>query len=452
MLQKVKNFYHKLQAILANIRYGFPAKNLVIIGVTGSDGKTTTVSMIYHILKESRLPVGMISTVEVRLGNQSLKTGLHVTSPDPWILPKYLKMMKKSGVKYVVLETTSSGLDQNRFAYIKFDSGAITNIGSDHLDYHKTWERYAKAKFSLLEQIKEGGLAVLNLNDRKSAKWIYDRSGSIKQEIFVKWFADEDIANKRITSEGLSFEYEDTFFKVPIIGNYNFDNCMQAISICNRYLSLDQIKLTLETFKTPKGRMQVMQVKPFTVIVDFAHTPDALKGALESIREIKQGDDSRIISVFGCAGKRDKGRRKMGVVSAVLADITILTAEDPRNEELGLINNEILGFAEKGRGVLVDRFANRKLYQGVALKPLAEKIEIILKNSDKPFLAFDENTTRSREDAIDLALKLARPGDIVYITGKGHEESLAFGDDGKEFPWSDQEVVKHMLVRMAKEA
>ena len=137
--------------------------------------------------------------------------------------------------------------------------------------------------------------------------------------------------------------------------------------------------------------------------------------------------------------------------SAKMADITILTAEDPRDEDLGLVNNDILKYAESERAVLIDRFANRKLYKAAPFENIAQKVEVVLKNNDKPFFAFDENTPRSRVDAIEFALRIARLGDIVFITGKGHERSLAFGDPPKEYPWSDQDVVKERLQELAVE-
>ncbi len=452
MIQSIKNFYHKLQSLLANLKYGKPARELTIIGVTGTDGKTTTVSMIYHVLKSAGLPVGMISTIEVKIGDKSYDSGLHVTTPEPWDVPKYLRMMRHAGIKYVVIETTSNGLHQNRLSSIKFDAAVITNIREDHLDYHKTWENYAEAKFILIKNVKNKGLAVLNADDIKSAKWLYSKSGDLKQTIYAKWATKEYLKNKKISTEGLEFDYDGVHYKVPVLGEHNFDNVLQVIGVCSRYLDAEVIRSALLSFNSPQGRMQLMQSKPFTVIVDFAHTPNALEKALESTNKIKEAQDSRIICVFGCAGKRDKGRRRMGEVSAKLANITILTAEDPRDEELGMVNNDILKHAEKNSGILIDRFATRKLYRASDLDAIKLKINAAIQTSAKPFIAFDENSPRSREDAIEFALKIARAKDIVFITGKGHEKSLAFGDPEEEFPWSDQDFVTAKLAEMAKEA
>ena len=452
MVQLIKNQYHKFQAFLANLKYSFPARGMKVIGVTGTDGKTTTVSMIYHVLKYAGVNAGMISTIEVKLGEKSLDSGLHVTTPDPWDLPRYLSMMKKEGITHVVLESTSNGLDQNRLAYVGFNSAVITNIREDHLDYHKTWENYAKAKFKLIELVKKDGLVVLNDDDEKAASWILQRSQNLKRNIFAKWFSKSEFMNKKMTIEGLEFDYEQMHFKVPMIGEHNFENIGQVINICKRYTELETIQKALLSFQAPLGRMQLMQSRPFSVIVDFAHTPNALEHALQSVDQLRETDDARIITVFGCAGQRDKGRRRMGEVSAKMADITVLTAEDPRDEDLGLVNNEILKYASGAKAVLIDRFANRKLFKAAPFENIAQKIEVVLKNRDKPFFTFDENTPRSREDAIEFALRIARPQDIVFITGKGHERSLAFGKPIKEYPWSDQDIVKEKLQELAVEA
>jgi len=452
MTQSLKNQYHKLQSKWANIRYGHPASSMDVIGVTGTDGKTTSVSMIYHILKKAGLNVAMISTIEIRIGERSLDAGLHVTTPEPWEVPKYLKMMKREGVEYVVVEATSNGLDQNRLADIKFDSAMITNIREDHLDYHKTWENYARAKFRLIENVKENGLVVLNDDDERSASWLLNKSQTLKRTVYAKWFSKKDFFNKRMTIDGLEFDYEGQHFKIPQIGKHNFENIGQVINICKRYLKVDRIKDALLDFQSPLGRMQLMQSRPFTVIVDFAHTPNALEKALESVNQIKSEEGSRIIAVFGCAGQRDKGRRRMGQVSAKFADITVLTAEDPRDEDLEKVNREIFSTAIDVHAIVVDKFATRKLYNSAPIDKIKEKIDIVLKNNDKPFFMFNENTSRSREDAIDFALKIARKGDIVFITGKGHEKSMAFGDPVQEFPWSDQDIVKERLKEMAREA
>lgn len=446
-IQKLKNLYHKFQSAFASRKYSHPQNDLVIIGVTGTDGKTTTTSMIYHVLKSAGLPVGYISTIKAEFGDKQLDTGFHVTTPDPQDLPRYLKMMKDDGVKFVILESTSSGLQQNRLHGINFDSGIITNIRNDHLDYHGTWENYAKAKFRLVEMMKDKGLAVLNNDDEVSANWIKKQSNNIKQDIYVKWISFSDIKNPKQSIEGISFEYLDTHFEIPLVGEHNFHNALQVINLCLRYTDISVIAKALSTFTSPEGRMEIIQKEPFAIIVDFAHTPNALNSALESVTKI-QKNNGRIITIFGCAGRRDKGRRLMGEVSAKLSDITILTAEDPRDEKLASINDNIIEAGKKANGQLIYRVPNNEDFRQMHMDVMIRSIDEALESGKKPFIAFDEDNINSRRDAIEFALKIAKKGDIVFSTGKGHEKSLAFGEKETEYPWSDQAVIKEFITSM----
>lgn len=446
-LQKVKNFIHLLQSQFAAIKYGNPASKLINIGITGTDGKTTVTTMVYHILKNSGIPAAMISTISAKIGDEDLDTGFHVTTPDPWDVPKYMQLMLNKGIKFAVLESTSSGLSQNRLAGIKFDSAIITNIRNDHLDYHGTWDNYAKAKFRLLEMMKDKGLAVLNRDDQRSAEWLNEQSGNLKQDVFVKWCSVNDLQNINYDINGIRFEYFDREFFIPIIGEHNFINTIQAINLCLRYTDIDSIKEALETYRTPNGRMELMLTEPFGVIVDFAHTPAALESALLSLVKLNK-NKGRVITVFGCAGKRDKGRRLMGEVAAQYSDIVIITAEDPRNEKLKDINDEIINHAKNANGQLIYRFASSDEYQELNLNNMKNSIKEAIRSKQKPVIAFDEETVASRRDAINFAMKIAEKDDIIFITGKGHEKSLAFGEPEKEYSWSDQAVVKEIYKEL----
>jgi UDP-N-acetylmuramoyl-L-alanyl-D-glutamate--2,6-diaminopimelate ligase len=440
-INKFKNFIHSIQGVAAETYYGLPYKKLKFIAVTGTDGKTTTTQMIYHILASNDFRVAYLSTISAKINGIDYDTGFHVTSPDPWVLPKYLKKMVEAKVEFVVLETTSQGLEQNRAIMIPFDASVITNIKSDHLDYHGSWENYARAKFRIVEKTRDGGVVAINQDDKKLFSWIKDKfSQANARAKSINWYSFSETENFKQDLNGLSFLYQGQEFEVPLVGKFNLSNTLAAIKITQKYLGLEKIAKALTTFKAPKGRMEVITTKPFTTIIDFAHTPNALENALETVNEIKE-PNSRIICVYGCAGQRDKARRKMGEVSAKLADITILTAEDPRDEDLKDINNEIIEHA-KGQGAkLIKRFATRVDF-------LEEDIEHYKKAiyKEPSVFAFDENNNNSREDAVDFALKMAQKGDIVFFTGKAHEQSLAFGNT--EFPWDEHKQVKKSLSKL----
>ncbi|PIV01277.1 UDP-N-acetylmuramoyl-L-alanyl-D-glutamate--2,6-diaminopimelate ligase [Candidatus Shapirobacteria bacterium CG03_land_8_20_14_0_80_39_12] len=388
--QKAVNYLKHLPlALSALLFYRFPSRRLKVIGVTGTDGKTTTVSLIYEILKEAGLAVAMVSTVSAKIGREEIDTGFHVTAPDPWLLQKLLRRMADSGVKYVVLEATSHGLDQFRFLGINFEIGVLTNITREHLDYHKTLESYRQAKLKLLKRAK---IAVLNKDD-SSFELIRSKLGN---EIITYSLKNEaDFTPKKFV------------FRTQLLGEYNQANCLAAIATASK-LGVNEavIKKAVAAFPGVKGRMEEIKAgQIFKVVVDFAHTPNGLKQALTALKEqLLKG--SRLITVFGAAGLRDRGKRlMMGAVAGRIADLVILTAEDPRTEKAGEICEEIAAGCRRA---------------GAEPKIIPD-----------------------REMAIRYALKEAKKDDIVVICGKGHEQSMCFG--ATEYPWSDQETVKKIL-------
>ena len=353
-----------------------------VIGVTGTDGKTTTVNMIYQILKTSGKKVSMVSTINA--------PGFHVTSPDPFTIQKFARDAEQHGDECLVLEVTSHALDQYRFWGIKFDIGVITNITHEHLDYHKTFENYLNTKFNLLNKVK---YTVLNNN------LLYVQKNVSKQSKTISFGLDKG-----------DFNQKDVNLKLEIPGDYNIENALAALAVAF-VLGIDKnmAKKTLENFKGIKGRMEeIKNNMGIKIIIDFAHTPNALEQALKTLRKQSSG---RLIAVFGSAGRRDIAKRSlMGKIAAELADITVITAEDPRGELENISEQIAVG----------------------ALKAGATKDRNL-------FLIGD------RKKAIDLVInQLARKGDIVGIFGKGHELSMNL-DGKKEIPWSDFEEVKKAL-------
>lgn len=444
--QRLKNCIHLIQSIYGNIIYGFPARKLKIYAVTGSDGKTTTTSMLFHVLNNLGFKAGYISTTGAMIGGKELNTGLHVTTPDPWVLPKYLSMMVKKDVDYVILETTSSGLDQNRLWGIKFSGGIITNIKSDHLDYHKTWSNYAKAKFKMVDQLRLNAPLIINKEDKKSYNWLKKQLKTNRQDLKVKEIEVNKAHDVKFSLKGIEFTYRSEKIRLSLIGQYNLENVLGVISLLETFIPISDIAKSLISFSPPKGRMEVVKSSPFFIIVDFAHNPNSLEHALTSLVELKT-KTQRLIVIFGCAGKRDSGRREMGLVASKFADIIILTAEDPRDENLFDINTKIIEFSKKGKGELISRIANHKAYTNTKLSTIKTLIDTTQKLYKVPIIAFDENSVNSRQDAIDLGIRLAEKGDIVFTTGKAHEQSLAFGDNEQEFPWDEHKAIKESLDR-----
>ncbi len=390
MLRSLKGLYHLVIAIAANIWFGFPSRKLTVIGITGTDGKTTTTTLVYEILKASGFKTSMITSVHAVIAGKSYDTGFHVTTPSAWWVQKYLREAVNHSDTHFVLEVTSHALSQYRVWGVKFAVGAITNVTHEHLDWHGTYENYLKTKLSLLQASK---IAVLNRDDAD----VYDQ-------------AIAKLRRKKIITYGIRRDAMITTRTHPfwtfLLGVFNQYNCLAALAISDA-LGVEKKKAVkgITEFQGVSGRMEILAELPFRVIVDFAHTPNAITQVLKTVRNLTK---KRLIHVFGSAGLRDRMKRPlMGNASAEFADIIVLTEEDYRTEDVNTIIEEIAS--------------------GI---PSTKEV----------------HTFSNREEAISFSLHIARPGDLVIITGKGHEKSLCRGTI--EHQWSDQDCVKKILKQL----
>lgn len=372
---------------MAAVWFRFPSRKLTVIGVTGTDGKTTTTTLIYEILKAAGHKVSMITSVHAVVAGKTYDTGFHVTNPRGWQIQKYLRQAVDHGDTHVVLEVTSHGLSQHRVDFVRFTVGVLTNVTHEHLDWHKTFLAYMKTKISLLARSK---IAVINRDEAE----VYNKASQI-------------LRNKRVITYGIRRDAHVSpvthSFTTKLVGMFNRYNCLAAIAASQALgVPMKIVQKAIRSFSGVKGRMEVVVQKPFDVIVDFAHTPNAIEQALKTVRKSCKGT---LIHVFGSAALRDSTKRPlMGEASGWYADIIILTEEDYRTEDVHTIIDEIAS--------------------GIPIHKRVERFP-------------------DRDEAIARALSEAKPGDTVMITGKGHEKSLARGN--KEYPWSDQESVnKHM--------
>ncbi len=413
--------------------HDFPARQLTVIGVTGTDGKTTTSNLIHKILIAAGIKAGMISTVNAVIGDEVLDTGFHVTTPDAHDVQQYLAQMLKAGLTHVVLETTSHGWSQHRVDACEFDIGVVTNVTHEHMDEHGSYENYRAAKarlFSSLEitKAKPHGnprLGVINRDDIKSFDFL---NNFIKVNQLNYGLGDD--ANVRAvdieySSTGIKFTAVSKDFRVDVfsnlVGAYNVSNCLAALTAAVYGLGIDpQIAAQgIDALDGIPGRMENIALgQNFIAIVDFAHTPNALKVALEAARKMLPsrpmgegpGARARVISIFGSAGLRDKEKRRMMAETSIeLADLSVLTAEDPRTESLdGILEEMAAGALAKG----------------------GREGETFWRVPD-------------RGEAIKFALRLAREGDIVISCGKGHEQSMCFGKT--EYLWDDRTAMRAAL-------
>ena len=380
----VNNFYHLPLAILANFTYGFPSRKLKVIGVTGTDGKTTTTNMIYQILKSAGKKVSMVSTINAVIGGKSYDTGFHVTSPDPFMIQKFAKQSVDSGDEYMILEVTSHALDQYRFWGIKFEIGVITNITHEHLDYHKNFDNYKNIKLKLLKNVRK---AVVNENL------------NIKRGNILTFGLNNGDLNQK-----------DAKLKLEIAGDYNIENALAALAVAfDLGINKDIARKTVEDFQNLNGRMEdVENNKGIKIIIDFAHTPNGLEQVLRTLKSQIKG---RLIVLIGCEGFRDEQKREMmGEIAQRLSNIVVVTAVDPRGQW---------------------KIIKQQITKGAMKAGAKEGINFFVEED--------------REKAINLAInQLARKGDVVGIFGKGHEKSMNL-DGKKEILWSDLEAVKKTL-------
>jgi UDP-N-acetylmuramoyl-L-alanyl-D-glutamate--2,6-diaminopimelate ligase len=430
--------------------YDWPGRKLTVLGVTGTDGKTTTTNLIYQILLAAGIKAGMISTVNAVIGDEVLDTGFHVTTPDAHDVQRYLARMVDAGLTHVILETTSHGWAQNRVDACEFDIGVVTNITHEHLDEHGSYENYRAAKarlFSSLEITSEKPqgnprLALINRDDLKSFDYLNDFIRVKKLNYGLNEEADVRAVDIVYSPSGTHFRAVSKDFSVPVnstlVGAFNISNCLAALTATVYGLKIkpEIAAQGIAALRGIPGRMERIDMgQNFTAIVDFAHTPNALKVSLEAAREMlnsatehtesteniekKNAESSaismatrpRVIAVFGSAGLRDKAKRRMmAEISAELADLTVLTAEDPRTESLEEILEEMAEGARSKGGREAETFWR----------------------------------VPDRGEAIRFALRLARPADIVLSCGKGHEQSMCFGKT--EYLWDDRTAMRAALA------
>jgi UDP-N-acetylmuramoyl-L-alanyl-D-glutamate--2,6-diaminopimelate ligase len=416
--------------------YDWPGRKLTVIGVTGTDGKTTTTNLIYQIMLAAGIRAGMISTVNAVIGDEVLDTGFHVTTPDAHDVQRFLAQMVAARLTHVVLETTSHGWSQYRVDACEFDIGVVTNITHEHMDEHGSYENYRAAKarlFSSLEKTSDKPqgnprLGVINRDDVKSFDFLNDFIKVRKSNYGLSEGADVRAVDVNYSPSAIHFTAKSQDFSVPIssklVGAFNISNCLAALtaSVYGLKIKPEIAARGIATLQGIPGRMERIDLgQNFTAIVDFAHTPNALKVALEAAQALtpgpspagRGGPDPRVIAVFGSAGLRDKAKRRMmAETSAELSDLTVLTAEDPRTESLDEILEEMAAGARSKGGREGETFWR----------------------------------VPDRGEAIRFALRLAREGDIVLACGKGHEQSMCFG--AREHLWDDRTAMRAALSEL----
>jgi len=383
--------------------YGDPSLKLKVIGITGTNGKTTTSYLLESMVHQAGYAPGVVGTINCRFGGQSEK--ISNTTPESLELQILLSQMAKQEISHAIMEVSSHALDQNRVAGVHFDVGVFTNLTSEHLDYHGTMENYAQSKAKLFSQFLEESevsgekFAVVNQDDPQG-----DYLCSLTSARAVRYGmmpnAEVTIEDATISPEGMRGVLKtfrgDITFSTPLLGRFNLYNIMAATGAA---LCLDVppevIRSGLEKVVAVPGRMErVGKEADFTVLVDYAHTPDALEQVLSSLKELSP---SRIIVVFGCGGDRDRSKRPiMGRIAALLSEVVIITSDNPRTEKPEQIIAEVeAGVKDAGLRTISPSTGNQEIFY---------------------------HTVADRREAIHVAIRMAQRGDVVLVAGKGHED------------------------------
>jgi len=381
----------RLEGGIVSRYYGHPSKKLFTVGITGTNGKTTTSYLLRHLLESKNTPTGLIGTIEYLVGNASIEA--ERTTPDVVTNHRLLRDMVNENLKAVIIEATSHALDQNRLDLIDFDAAIFLNLSQDHLDYHASMDNYLAAKQKLFTHLKKDAVAFINTDDPAQI------SAPCKAFTFGQKKADLIGEIQQMDRTGTTFlatyQGKESRFFIPLIGEFNVSNTLAAISVgLSRGFELDEMAENFRTFKGVPGRLQ--KIPGSNVYVDFAHTEDALKNTLKTLKKVAKG---RVITVFGCGGDRDQDKRpKMAAASDAYSDYTFVTSDNPRTEDPEDICREIIkGFKTNHYFVDIDR-----------------------------------------RSAITRAIEMAHKEDVVLIAGKGHEKTQIF--DHQTLSFDDYQV------------
>ncbi|TXD83481.1 UDP-N-acetylmuramoyl-L-alanyl-D-glutamate--2,6-diaminopimelate ligase [Subsaximicrobium wynnwilliamsii] len=400
----------KALAFMAANFYGNPSENLKLIGVTGTNGKTTVTTLLYDLFKKAGFKVGLLSTVRVMVDNKEYKA-TH-TTPDSLTINKYLKLMNDEGVEFCFMEVSSHGIHQNRTFGLQFEGGVFTNLSHDHLDYHSSFAEYRDVKKSFFDHLPKQAFALVNIDDKNGLVMLQNTQAKT-YTYALKTYADYKAQVLENEFSGLLLKLNDNELWSKLIGSFNAYNITAIYGVAD-LLGLEKVEILrlISELESVSGRFQyVISEGRITAIVDYAHTPDALKNVLETINSIRTKNEE-LITVVGCGGNRDKTKRPtMGQIASALSTKVIFTSDNPRNE----VPETIIEAIEKG------------------VEP--QNFKKIISITD-------------RKQAIKTACQMANSKDIILIAGKGHETYQEI--KGERFDFDDYKLVTEFLKQMEK--
>ena len=420
------DFYHYCLAFAGAFLYGFPSKKMIVVGITGTAGKSTTVEFVAKVLEQTGHKTASLSSIKFKIGNYEQDNDLKMTMPGRMKIQRFLKQALKANCKYVVLEVTSEGIKQFRNKFINFDIAIFTNLSPEHIETHRGFENYRQAKLMLFKDTKK--IHIINLDDQNTDYFLKIPSNekygyTMNPEVAINFGENPAVAsnfrennknlkileakNTNVLTNGVDFEVQGELFHLNLLGKFNIYNSLAAICVgLSQGVSLEKCKLALSRIQGISGRMEIVAKEPFVVIVDYAHTPDSLLNVYKTLSELKpKNQESKIICVLGsCGGGRDKWKRpKMGEIAYQYCDEVFVTNEDPYDEDpMEIIDQVAQGAQNKAHKVL------------------------------------------DRREAIKRAISVANSNDIVIITGKGSELWMCVKNN-KKIKWDDREIVRQSI-------
>ena len=389
-------------ALIADTFYGHPSGKLQLVGITGTNGKTTTVTLLFNLFRSLGYECGLLSTIANFVGPKRSETAN--TTADPITINSLLAEMAQAGCQYCFMEVSSIGLEQERVAGLEFKAGIFSNLTHDHLDYHKTFAEYLRCKKLFFDGLAKEAVAIINADDRNGSVMVQNCSARVVT-FSCRSAADHSCKVLEESFEGMLLRIDGTETWVRLVGRHNASNLLAIYSTAVELgIPKDEVLTALSTLESAPGRLEVIMCpRDLAVVIDYAHTPDALENVLETLRAV--APKRELVCLFGCGGDRDRSKRpEMAAIAEKLADKVIVTSDNPRTEDPEAIIAEIMSGFKSTRKVV--------------------KIT-------------------SREDAIRAAVQFATPGSTILLAGKGHETYQIIGTEKKHF--DEREIVKSVL-------
>lgn len=401
---------HEALGMVASNYFGNPSRELKMVGITGTNGKTTTTTLLHDLVTDLGYPAGLISTVVNKIEKEEIPA-TH-TTPNPIALNSLLRDMVDAGCEFCFMEVSSHAIHQHRIAGLDFDIAVFSNITHDHLDYHKTFKEYIHAKKKFFDDLSSQAIAITNIDDANGGVMVQNTKAKVRT-VALKTVADYKAKIIENTFSGLVLNINNQEVWTNLIGGFNAYNVLTVYAIAVE-LGLDEVEVltSISKLKSVEGRFEYLKSSQNIIaIVDYAHTPDALKNVLSTIQTVRTRNE-QVLTVVGCGGDRDKTKRPlMAAIAAEMSDKAILTSDNPRSEDPDTIINEMKAGVPAERSARVMSITNR-------------------------------------EEAIKVACQLAVPGDIILVAGKGHEKYQEI--NGERFPFDDLEILKQTLLNLSK--